>query len=186
MSEHPDPASFEHFIMGTLDDTERGQFERHAAACERCAAALAREARLELALVELAAMPAAPRRRAARALWAAPMLAAAAALLVWWRVERGAPFGPHPADALAPPSGPVVCSVVRERAACIAAAHRRGLYVSYPSNAGAPTPIVAGAAARRLVGGTAGPSDRVEAAVARTAADHPSSPPFADAALVDL
>lgn len=62
-----------------VDRDRLDQLDAHIAACERCARRLTDEARLELALTEVAARPSSPRSRAV----AGGLLAAAALLLIW-------------------------------------------------------------------------------------------------------
>ncbi len=80
--DHPTRSELEHYLIWELRGPVRSaralDLENHVAGCEHCAERLAREARMELALAEIAAAPrpARPGRR-----WLAA-LAAAAILLV--------------------------------------------------------------------------------------------------------
>jgi anti-sigma factor RsiW len=85
---HPDATELAAFVAGELAGPPLARFEAHIASCDDCAAQLAREARIELALIELAAAPAARRRRGLRAAVGAVVIAAAAAALLVVRLDR--------------------------------------------------------------------------------------------------
>ena len=53
MDHHPDPASFEAFILEDLPEDEVPAFLAHVSACDDCAAKLQGEAQLELALIDV-------------------------------------------------------------------------------------------------------------------------------------
>jgi hypothetical protein len=152
MTEHPDLGELEQFVLGELVGPALERFEAHVVACDACSARLAAEARLEVALVELASLPPAAQRGRLRTRLAtgAAIAAAAGLLLVLIDVRRGED---------APRSIPgVVCAIAAEQTACVQAAHRHGLVVIYPDWAGAP-PL----------------GDRADG----LRASGPSSPPFA-------
>ncbi len=85
---HATAAELEHYVLGALDAGRVEEFEAHCAECEACAAALAGEARLEVAFEQVARrptripQPAAASVRAAT-YGAAGLLAMAAAMLLW-------------------------------------------------------------------------------------------------------
>jgi len=171
MKEHLEPAELEQFVLGTLDDTRLAQFEAHVSRCAACAASLTREARLELALVELAPRPVGPpiALRGVRARRVVPAILVAAAAVALLVVRRpGAP--PREAGRRSIPD--VICAAGPDQAACVQRAHRHGLYVQYPGWAGAPPlgdralDIASGLVLRSAVG--------------------PSLPPFPLVAKVDL
>ena len=94
MSNHPIRAEFEEYVQGLLPPTGVAAFEAHVAACDACTAVLTGEARLELGLEQVAAMPRSVPRRAHRwavrrrvavglAASAAVVLAALPAVLTW-------------------------------------------------------------------------------------------------------
>jgi len=168
MTEHPDATELEQFVRGQLDDGPRQRFEAHLGSCGACAAALAREARLELALVELAtveaACPAAPRPSVARRRSLQLAAAAAAIALLILAIRTGT----APPGAIARTSPNVTCPAGAAQAACVRSAHRHGLFVQYPGWAG-PPPL-----------GAIAPDDGVREVVDpdRRLADGPSRPPF--------
>ena len=91
---HATAAELEAYVLGALDAGQLDSFEAHCAECEVCAAALAGEARLEVAFETVARRPsrvpvARPLRAAAYG--AAGLVAMAAAVLLW--------FGHSPATA---------------------------------------------------------------------------------------
>jgi hypothetical protein len=92
MADHPDATELAAFVAGELAGPPLARFEAHVASCDGCAAQLAREARIELALIELgselAAAPAARHRRGLRAAVGAVVIAAAAAALLVVRLDR--------------------------------------------------------------------------------------------------
>jgi hypothetical protein len=151
MNEHPDDRAIESFVLGTLDASsiDRGAFVAHVSRCDACAAKLQREARLEVALVEVrASLPIARAPRPAprvlrwtpRAAGAVAVALAAAALLLFIRREpplrREAKITtPEPLRPLAP----VVCPDGPAQARCVDDAHVHGLYVRYPEWCGAPS-----------------------------------------------
>lgn len=51
---HPSLNDLEHYVMGALDAVAAARVEAHVGECERCAAALAHEASLELAFEQVA------------------------------------------------------------------------------------------------------------------------------------
>ncbi len=53
-AEHLSPETISDFVMGTLDDAERTDFEAHVIACDACSEALAAEARVELSMHAIA------------------------------------------------------------------------------------------------------------------------------------
>lgn len=129
MSGHVTPDTLEHYVIGALDATSARWVEAHAAGCEACAAALAAEARLELALFEVAAAPPSLEgRRARRARFAAAAvtgfsaLAATVAWLLW--VDRPPPPGGHPQV--------VRCTEVSSAEDCIARAQFDGVLTIGP------------------------------------------------------
>ncbi|MEZ4223601.1 MAG: hypothetical protein R3B13_21815 [Polyangiaceae bacterium] len=95
------------YVMDHLDALNSKRVEAHVASCERCAAALEREAKLEVACGELAAdLSRVPPAIVARPVWRAPLLAglaaaAAAALVVAWQGSR--PPAERPLSAAASP-----------------------------------------------------------------------------------
>jgi len=128
---HLSDTEIEQFIIGALDPDRLPEVEAHAAACDTCAARLAREARFE---VRLAAVARAPRRRRTIPVFAAgAVLAAAAALLLIVRGTVHPPAGGRVA-ALA-----VICPDGADQAACVRTSHRHGLFVQYPDSAGPPS-----------------------------------------------
>jgi hypothetical protein len=146
--EHPHEQAFVDFVMGTIEPAESHALEAHVSRCEACAARLAREAKVELALAEVARTEEASTPRAAsssgagaadtrhvkrpwRLSRALPLAAAAAA--VWAAFAHRTPS----AEA----SGPipnVVCPDGAAQDECIERAHRHGLFVAYPPRADAP------------------------------------------------
>ncbi|MBX3230921.1 MAG: AgmX/PglI C-terminal domain-containing protein [Labilithrix sp.] len=100
MTEHPSAITIEGLAIGAIDDEE---VVAHCAACDACAAALAREARLELALGELHAFRRASPRRSPLVLFVAPIVLAAAAAILF--AIRSAPAaGPELAEMRAEPA----------------------------------------------------------------------------------
>jgi anti-sigma factor RsiW len=91
---HATAAELEAYVMGGLDAGRIESFEAHCAECDACAAALAGEARLEVAFETVARRPSpVPVARPMRAALygAAGLVAMAAAVLLW--------FGRTPATA---------------------------------------------------------------------------------------
>ena len=54
MTEHPVDQAFVDFVIGAMDPGDVAAFEAHVSACDGCAAKLEREARIELALPDVA------------------------------------------------------------------------------------------------------------------------------------
>jgi anti-sigma factor RsiW len=144
MATHPDDLDL--YVMGALDDGRRAQVEEHVAGCDQCAAELARQARLELQLAEVAQSSVAavlplPVRRGRRKRWvAAAGLAAAASLAA---VLAPKLVGPPPA----PEPIVVSCPADEHARACLDHARLHGLYVQYPIRRPVPvyeTPTLAG------------------------------------------
>ena len=106
------------YVTGALNEDEARAVEAHAAECAACAGALRREATLEVALHESARAP----RRIGRVTVA---LALAAAVVLAVLLARS----PLEHD------NRVICPDGPDQAACIRAAHRRGLMVDYPPSA---------------------------------------------------
>jgi anti-sigma factor RsiW len=91
---HATATELELYVLGALDAARIEAFEEHCAACDRCAAALAGEAQLEVAFEQVARRPSrvvAPKPLRAAAYGAAGLLAMAAAVVLW--------FGHAPATA---------------------------------------------------------------------------------------
>jgi len=91
---HATAADLESYVLGALDPDRIETFEAHCAECEACAAALAGEARLEVAFEQIARRPVrvgSPRPLRAAAYGAAGLVAMAAAVVLW--------FGHSPASA---------------------------------------------------------------------------------------
>jgi anti-sigma factor RsiW len=146
MTEHPDRETLEAFVTGALppaetDETTR-RLEAHLSRCDDCAAALAREARLEEALIETAAFVAdrprpAPLRR--RAFWATLAATPVAAAAAWLMVVGGGRQPVSPAfapETVAPRTVALaaavvgalpVCGGAAGQRLCARAAQRRGL-----------------------------------------------------------
>lgn len=164
MCDHPASSDVALFVHGELDGARRARFEAHVAQCGACAEQLAGEARLELALFEVASAPPArmsarrtPRRHTATRAAAAAVVAIA--LVVMTRRDAAPPI-----EASRAIPG-VICAAGATRASCIERAYRHGLYVQYPSWASAPP-----------LGGLA-PDTARRAGVQRSAVG-PSSSPF--------
>src|SRR5262249_31260939 len=115
---HPSDDALVDFVLGALDASALGELERHVSACDACAAKLAREAELELALPEIAraATNVARPRRWVRAVPVAAALAAAAvvAIVLMRHATNAEASGPIP---------DVICADGPEQDACIADAH---------------------------------------------------------------
>jgi anti-sigma factor RsiW len=125
---HVNPDQLEQYVLGTLEGGDAAALEAHAASCESCALALQREARLELGLQDLAALPTpaaarpAPRRRVRVAV--ATFFAAAAALgLFAW-----------PSAAPSPSQAPAVrrCDEATAPSDCVARAQFDGVLTIGP------------------------------------------------------
>jgi anti-sigma factor ChrR (cupin superfamily) len=139
---HVDDAALDQFATGALHGAGLAQFEAHVAGCERCAHRLALVARFELALVEVASAASAhaPTRRArARAGIRHAVVAVATAAVVVLVLRGREPREQRVGTSLPMPD--VTCTVRPEQAACVADAHRHGLFVQYPTSAG-PPPLV--------------------------------------------
>ncbi len=86
---HATAAELESYVLGGLDAHRIEAFEAHCARCDACAAALAGEARLEVAFEQVArrsiagARLPAPRPLRAAAYGAAGLVAMAAAVVLW-------------------------------------------------------------------------------------------------------
>jgi anti-sigma factor RsiW len=146
-TEHLSPDDLALYVMGSLPPASTGALEEHVGRCAACAAALAREAAVEVALHEVGAAlaeplpsarpgePASRRRRFGRAAGAGLIsaLAMAAGYLLWTYVQA------RPARAAEAP-WVVACPPGRSEAtgACRARARRMGLYVQDPPNAAIP------------------------------------------------
>jgi hypothetical protein len=137
MRDHVEASELEAFVIGALDGERLERFEAHLASCESCAARLAREAALEVALVEVQAAAAKPRRRrfASNAAWTAPVLVVAVIAAI--ALRRGADRDDRQA-ILARPRPQVVCADGPDQVACVDDAHRHGLFVQYPTWADSP------------------------------------------------
>ena len=84
---HPEPTDFALYVLDGLPASRVGAFEAHAATCEQCAATLAREARLEIAMGRVAfasARSSLGRTLRATTCGAAGVVAMAAAVLLWF------------------------------------------------------------------------------------------------------
>jgi anti-sigma factor RsiW len=129
MSGHLNPEGLEQYIQGALDGDEARALEAHAGSCARCAAALQREARLELGLLEVARAPVslrAFRGRRARLGAAAAVLAATAAAALAFLVQ--------PRPALDGPPRLVRCEDPRQASECLASAQYEGLLTIGPDD----------------------------------------------------
>jgi anti-sigma factor RsiW len=146
--DHVSPDDLALYVMDALSPSSSAAVEAHVTRCPACAAALAREARLEVALHDAGAAiearppgrrtPGArprPRLRPATAAFASA-LALAAGYLLW--IARSSHDVVHAAErsslvACPPGTGEAVVS-------CYARARRMGLYVQDPPRS-APIPI---------------------------------------------
>jgi hypothetical protein len=148
---HPPDGAFEAFVIGALEGGDAEAFEAHVLGCAACGLRLREEASLEERIHEVAAKPRAPlaevrsmptkpgRRRTAVVVGGVLAVAAALALVVLERPPVQEARAPELAPSPRPSAIPaVVCDSLTDQAACIERAHRRGLYVKYPSGAGAP------------------------------------------------
>jgi anti-sigma factor RsiW len=84
---HATSAELELYVLGALDAARVQEFEAHCAACDACAAALAGEARLEVAFEQVARRSvrvAVVRPLRVAAYGAAGLVAMAAAMLLWF------------------------------------------------------------------------------------------------------
>jgi hypothetical protein len=144
---HPSQDDLALYVMGALDGEPAARLEAHVPTCAACASALAREARLEVALHDVGASLAEPRGsrsgRATRPLGRAAIVAVgfsvaiAAGYLVW--IARP---GHGDAARAAERSSLVACPPGRGEAAssCHSRARRAGLYVEDPPRS-APIPV---------------------------------------------
>ncbi len=102
---HATAADLESYVLGALDPSRAEAFETHCAECDVCAAALAGEARLEVAFEQVARRPVrvatTPRPLRAAAYGAAGLVAMAAAVVLWFSHSpaTGAPAGEGTAAA---------------------------------------------------------------------------------------
>jgi anti-sigma factor RsiW len=100
---HATAADLESYVLGALGPDRIESFEAHCAECDACAAALAGEARLEVAFEQVArrpvrvASPRPPHPLRAAAYGAAGLVAMAAAVVLW--------FGHSPTGATAAAAG---------------------------------------------------------------------------------
>lgn len=132
MTEHLSDTEIEEFVLGQLAAARLESFEAHASACENCAARLAREARLELALIEVRAAPRSSRPAVTRrAAGVATLVLAAAVLLLYLRADDDSPARARSIPNVICPDGP-------DQPSCVASAQGRGLFVQYPDWAGPP------------------------------------------------
>ena len=134
MQTHPDDLDL--YVMDAVSDERREEIEAHVMACAECAAALQREARLELALPEVAQasiererapipIARASRRRPRRICITAGLAAAAGlAALLGTRVLMRHSAAPTPIV--------VNCPIDEHARACVDQARMHGLYVQYP------------------------------------------------------
>ncbi len=161
MSDHPNAAAFEAFVIGALDEPERAKFVEHVSTCDMCAATLEREAAVELALMDV--HEASKKKRSVRPTSTVPLrndivplrrasivvgaVAIAAALFLFLRSRdpKEATTGPAmtmTVQANAPPETapipPVTCLDGMGQEKCIEDAHRHGLFVVYPPWAKSP------------------------------------------------
>jgi len=103
---HLTPDELQDFVIGSLDSPSSQRLEAHVERCEACAKELAREARLEVSLLEVGEGLQPParvhvledrrKRRLRTATFSALGVAAAAALVVVFSVERPTPGGKGP------------------------------------------------------------------------------------------
>lgn len=90
MTDHPDDVLLRAYVMDELDALQTERLERHVLGCPPCLAKLQAEARVEIAMGEVAAAAPAPRKTPVA--WA---VGALAAVLVGWVVVAGAPSQPQ-------------------------------------------------------------------------------------------
>jgi hypothetical protein len=113
-TQHATSAELELYVLGALETAHAERVEAHCAACDRCAAALAGEARLETAFEQVAARSVRPpvaRPLRAAGYGVAGLVTMAAAFLIWFghvQVSPGAGEGTpavahHPMDDGASP-----------------------------------------------------------------------------------
>jgi len=151
---HPTAVHLEHYVIGALDAADAVALEEHVARCSVCADALAREARLEVAIREVARAPTPLRDRSERRSriplamgGALAMLASAAALVLMVRPANkgaeqslldtgaGQPAIGRPAPRPDPAPGSEAthrCLDTEDLGRRIQTAHHRGLAVTYP------------------------------------------------------
>jgi ferric-dicitrate binding protein FerR (iron transport regulator) len=88
MTLHATREELELYVLGAVDGGRAEALEAHCAACDACAAALAREAQLEIAFEQVARVAARPavlaRPLRAAAYGAAGVVAMAAAAVLWF------------------------------------------------------------------------------------------------------
>jgi anti-sigma factor RsiW len=143
-AEHVTDTEIEEFALGELSAARLPGFEVHVSSCDECAGRLAREARLELALAQVARSappaPAAPATRRAlisrRSAAALATFALAAAVLLLFLRGAGEPSAPSITPS-------VVCADGPDQIACVQRAQRHGRFLQYPDWAG-PPPFGAG------------------------------------------
>jgi len=108
---HPTVEELELYVADELSGSRATEIEDHAAGCDACGVALAAEARLELALEQIAGfraehdvVPMAPGRSRSRSIVGAALMAAAALLVVaaGEAIVRPAPSQPAPAAVVTP------------------------------------------------------------------------------------
>jgi len=127
MTDHLKPEQLEAWAVGTLPDADAKALEAHADGCDACAALLKREAKLEVALTELAQRSPRPSRRRRTAVGAAvavaALAAAALAVVTLQNVNRRSP-------------APTVvhCEDPASEKACIQRAHFDGLLTVGPGD----------------------------------------------------
>ena len=126
MSGHVTSDILEQYVIGALDAASVSWVETHAADCQACAAALEAEARLELGLFELAAMPPSLEGRRKGRAWLAVGVATALAGAAMWLflVDRSPPADQRPSV--------VRCSDAQSAAECIARAQFDGVLTIGP------------------------------------------------------
>jgi len=158
--EHPTASELERYVIGAHESADALRLETHVARCATCATALAREARIELKLQEVARVPVLPiedprRGRRVAVLGGIAVLACSAALVLFgsWRAapqeqpDEARPFiathsphrnvedartEPEPERAPRSPSG-IACIEPAYVKQCMRDAHRRGLAVIEPT-----------------------------------------------------
>jgi anti-sigma factor RsiW len=149
---HPTAHQLERYVIGALDAPDASAVEEHVASCPSCAAALACEARLEVAIREVARAPTPLHQRAERSripialAGAVAVLASAAVLVLLLRPATNAEQSqltaspaaatidrPSPQREVSPmPASSDVCLDTDDLDRCIQAAHRRGRAITYP------------------------------------------------------
>jgi len=101
---HPPRRQLAAYVQGELDGFDAESLEGHVARCDACSGSLAREARVEVALHQVAARASMSARRSAAggargARFAAGGAIAAAALLVVWLARGASPSSDAMSDA---------------------------------------------------------------------------------------